>query len=1488
MEGGDLCMSSIDERIVRMKFDNAQFGSGVSSTLKQLDQLKSALRLEGAGQGLSEASAAMGRFSTSGAQEQVSSLSAKFSALQIAAITALSNIVNKAVNAGTQLAKSLTLDPIMAGFHEYETNLNSIQTILANTGLKGAEGLAKVNQKLDELNHYADQTIYNFSEMARNIGTFTAAGVTLDVATRAIKGIANLAAVSGSNAEQASSAMYQLSQAISAGKVTLEDWNSVVNAGMGGKVFQDSLMETARVHGVAIDKIVKDEGSFRLSLQKGWLTSEILTETLSKFTGELTADQLKSMGYNQQQIAGILEMAKTATDAATKVKTFTQLIDTLREGVGSGWAKTWQILIGNFDEAKFLFTDVSNVLGGMIQKSADARNNLLQGWKDLGGRQALVDGISNAFHALLSILTPISQAFRQIFPAATAQQLYDLTVRFRDFMASLKLGSETANNLRRTFAGFFAILGIGWELLKAGVKFIFDLVSSFTKGSGGILKFTGNIGDFLVQLHEAIKSGDAFGKFFQGLGKILQVPINLLRNLAKLLGSLFSGSDSSIDSVTDSFNNFTESVTPTQKVIGSLKSAWEGFLKILDRIGEKLSSASRAFVDWAKGVGTAISGVFSGGLDFDSILGAINTGLFAGVVVLFKKFLSKIKDFKADGGFLDGVKDAIDGLTGALKGMQNALNATALLTIAAAIAVLTLAIIGLSKIDAAGLTRAGVAIAVMFTQLGIAFKVFEKISTGTGALKVGVMSAGLILLAVAVDILASAVTKLSGLDWNELAKGLVGLAVTLGVLVVASNALDTSTPGMIRAGAGMILLAAAVRVLVLSVTELGGMDWASLAKGLTGVAVLLGSLALFTKFAEAGKIGLASGVGIILLATALKILASALGDFTKFNWEQLGRGMAAIAVGLGLITGAMNLLPTGSLLKAAGVVVVSAALEIIADAVKKMSGLSWSEIAKGLTVMAVSLAAIALAIGLLPPTSIVSAVGILIVASALEILADAMKKMGGMSWIEIAKSLVVLAASLVIISAALVVASGTLAGSAAILIMAVALSMLAPVLVQLGAMSWSDIAAGLAALAGVFLVIGIAGLVLGPIVPIIAALAISIGLLGIAMLAAGVGVLAFAIGLTILAAAGTGATVAVVALVKGLADALPYVAVRIGEAIIAFAAVIARSGPAMLEAMTTVLEAIIDAIVRLTPKILAMLNSLLFQFLNQMIISIPKMVDAGFRIASGILEGIARRLPDLIDKGADVIVAFIKGVTNAIPKITLAAAMAVVAFINSMTAQVHASSGALSRAGGDLAEALIDGAVRALGSLAGRAAAAAFNMAKGMLNAALGALKISSPSKEFYWIGQMMIAGVVNSLNDNSDKSDNAAASLGEGMIDSMGKTLDGLSKVLGSDLIDFDPTITPVLDLSQVKKDAASIGDLLNMPAFDVKSALSNAKNAGSEFEANRADGTDEGNAPTSGATYTFNQTNTSPKALTPVEIYRQTDNLISKTKGVNDAQSS
>lgn len=376
---------TIDSKVVEMRFDNKDFEANTRTTMSTLDKLKAKLHFPGASKGLEEIGQTAKRVDFSGMSSGIQTVQMKFSALQVMGITALQNITNAAISAGKQLTDAITIDPVKDGFAEYETQMNSVQTILANTQKEGTN-IDQVNKALKELNTYADQTIYNFTEMTRNIGTFTAAGVKLDDSVSAIKGIANLAAVSGSTSQQASTAMYQLSQALAAGKVQLMDWNSVVNAGMGGQVFQDALIRTSEHLQTGAKAAIEAKGSFRESLQDEWLTTEVLTQTLDQFaTAADTQEEYNAavkkfvdQGYTQEQAKEMADMAKTAGDAATKVKTFSQLIDTLKEALGSGWTKTWQLIVGDFDEAKEVWTKVSDVLGGFINKASDARNTIVE------------------------------------------------------------------------------------------------------------------------------------------------------------------------------------------------------------------------------------------------------------------------------------------------------------------------------------------------------------------------------------------------------------------------------------------------------------------------------------------------------------------------------------------------------------------------------------------------------------------------------------------------------------------------------------------------------------------------------------------------------------------------------------------------------------------------------------------------------------------------------------------------------------------------------------------------------------------------------------------------------------------------------------------------------------------------------------------------------------------------------------------------------
>jgi len=1362
-------MSTIEDRIVQMVFDNHQFEQGISASLDSLDKLNDSLKLKGATDGIDQVGEAAKHLSLGGIADAVDSIAGKFKTMSIVGIAALSNIVNRAVNAGISITKSLTIDPIKAGLQNYETQINAVQTILANTQAEGTK-LSDVNAVLADLNEYANKTVYNFSEMTQNIGTFTAAGVKLKPAADAIKGIANLAALSGSNSQQASTAMYQLSQAIAAGKVSLEDWNSVVNAGLGGKTFQTALVNTARASGVAIDSIIKKAGSFRNSLQKGWLTSDILTKTLSQFTGDLSEAQIKAMGFTDKEAQAILKLGKTAVDSATNIKTMSQLTDALKEEVATAWASVFKIIFGNINQATTLFTSVHNVAENALTKPIYDLQKLLQGWADLGGRTVLIDALKTAFKELGDILNPIKSAFREIFPASSSKNLYDLTVTFRDFIERLKIGGQTLDDIKRTFAGVFAVLDLGWDILKAGAKAFLGLFGQAAKGTGSILEITAKIGDFLVAVHNAVEEGGKLNEFFGGLEKILEIPLKLLETLASRLASLFDKIDFS--HAAKSLSGVSTQLSPMAKIMAAISSGGDKLNEALNKVLDELSPWVQKVVRYFENLGHQILNALSN-LDFSKVLSIINTGLFGGLVLLISKFVKNLRSNNSSsgglGGIVDSIKEVFEGLTDTLKSMQQTLKAATLLEIAAAIGILTISVVALSKIDSNKLKKSLAAMTVMFAQLFTSMGIFNKVVGSSGFAKMSLVTGAMILLATAIDLLVIAVKQLSGLDWNGLAKGLTGVTVLIGGLVAAVKLMPPGS-GMISAGLGMLALAKAIDVLATAVQELSGLDWKQLAKGLSSVAGLLVSLALFSKFSDANKAGALSGAGIVLIATAMKILASAVGDFAKFSWTDIGKGLGAISGGLIGIGIALKLIPPSSVLSAAGVLIVASSLGLIADAVQKMGGMDWGTIGKGLAELAGALGLIAAALYVLPPSSLLSAAAIFTVAASLNLIVNALQNMAGMSWSEIGKSLVELAGALGLIAGAMLLMTDALPGAAALLVVAGSLAILTPILLAFGAMSWDSIIKSLTELAGVFVIIGAAGLVLGPVVPILLGLGAAITLIGIGTLAAGAGVLLFATGLTALSAAGTVATATVVGIVNSLIGLIPQVLTGLGQGIIAFAEVISTAGPQFTKAITVVLTAIIAAIVKVTPLIINALLTLMLDMLNALARYVPQMVSAGLRLLTGILNGIANNVGKMVTAATNVVVAFINGVSNNLPRVIKAGTNLIINFINSLAAAIRQNSSALGQAGANLGTAIIEGMVKGLASGVSTVASEAESVAKSAINAARGVLHINSPSKVFIAIGQSVNEGFVKGLKSGNRKDVDAA-------FNDLKKQLDDLAK---------------------------------------------------------------------------------------------------------------
>ena len=1315
--------TTIDERVVEMRFDNKQFEQNIQTSLSSLDKLKKSLNLEGAVKGLETVNDAANKCSgnMSPLSNAVETVRVRFSALEVMAITALQNITNSALAAGKNLVSAFTIDPIKTGFEEYETQINAVQTILANTSSKGTT-LDQVNNALDELNHYADMTIYNFTEMTRNIGTFTAAGVDLDTSVAAIKGIANLAAVSGSNSQQASTAMYQLSQALAAGTVKLQDWNSVVNAGMGGQVFQDALKETAKVHGIAIDEMIKDEGSFRETLSKGWLTSDILTETLAKFTGDLNEDQLRTMGYTDDQIKSIMEMGKTANDAATKVKTFTQLFDTLKEAAQSGWTQSWEIIVGDFEEAKELLTEVSDTFSAVINASADARNKMLQDWKDLGGRTMMIEAVKNVFEGLVSVAKPVREAFNEIFPPMTGKQLAEITERIRDLTAKFKMGEESSKNLKNTFKGVFAVLNIVGQAFKAVAGGVGELIGLFLPAGNGVLSLTGSFGEYLVKLDETVKKTDIFGKAVSTVVDIVKTVITFVKTAGEKVKEFGKAAGEKFDfSGFELFHSFLERVHDRMAQIGDgagkMKS---GVIVAFEMMGEALEKCK--FLKVMEALWTAVK-VIAGGIadavgtmmgtlaeklgntDFSGVLDILNSIAVGGIALSVSKFLKSVTEpLEGLNGVLEGVTGILDGVRGCFEAYQTNLKAGTLLKIGAAIALLAGSIVAISLIDSDKLSASLGAITVLFANLLGAMAIFNKISSDTG--KVSKACTAMIAMSVAVSILAGALKKVSDLDWGELARGLVGIAGLTTIVVASSKAMASSQKQVMKGATSLIIFGAAIKILASACEDLSKLQWDELGRGLTGVGVLFAEIAVFLRVAKFNGKMISTATGIVILSAAMKVLASACKDFGQMEWSEIGKGLAGIggllaelAVFTNLAGNAKHVMSTGVALIAIG-----AAMKIFASAVKDFGQLQWDEIGRGLTAMGGALAEVAIAVNLMPKNMIGIGTGLVIVGGALEIIANCMSKFGGMQWEEIGRGLTVMGGALAELAISLNFMKGTLGGSAALLVASGALAVLAPVLSILGALSWEAIAKGLISIAGAFTIIGLAGAVLTPLVPTILALSGAFALIGVGvltigagLLAAGTGLSALAIGFTALATAGAAGATAIVAaltvIVTGIAGLIPAVLTKVGEGIIAICKVIAAGAPAIGEAVKAVVLTLIDVFVSCVPQLADGALQLVVGVLAALVTYTPQIVDLAFKFLIGILDGIASNLPSLIKAGVDVLVAFFAGIVDALRGIDTGALLKGIAGIGLLSAIMLALSATASLVPGAMVGILGMGAV---------------------------------------------------------------------------------------------------------------------------------------------------------------------------------------------------
>jgi tape measure domain-containing protein len=1537
-------MATVDNKVVSLEFNNSRFTGNVQSTMSALDKLKEKLSFKDGTKGFDDIQRAANQVKVDNISHGIEGVSKGFIAMSAVAVTALSKIKSAAMGVGSRLASAVTIKPIKDGFDEFELGMKSTQTILANTADAG-KTLDDVTAALTELNQYSDKTIYNFGQMASNIGKMTAAGVGLDTAVDAVKGLSNVAALFGADAQSAASATYQLSQAMSAGVVKAQDWISVSNANMGGRAFQESLFETGKMMktlkgvdmGTTFDEWSKSSGGFKGSLEDGWLTTDVLNTTLKGFTGDYTAAQLSAMGYTDDQAMKLEKLGKRATESATDVLTFTQLLQVSAEAMGTGWSDTFKVVFGDFKESKKLFTSLYGAINKVVSKSAASRNLILTDWKNHGGRDTLIEGMVLMLDDLLSILKPVGQAFRDVFPKKNTKDLLIMTAKFKYFFQEFKIGAGTVKAIKGVFTVFFTAIKVGFKILLTLGGLLFKVVGAVGSFVGALAKAGGSA---IMSFFKAI--AEFFGVLTSGAGSAASGALDGLASGAARFGTWVGTLAQKLAGVTEMITGFTESLKGSDKattkaekstsrfagIVGFIKGVFSGigsfFGGLLDgvaSVGDFLSKIGSAIVGVLKSIvsglgkaGGALGDVFDG-FDWNTLIGGIGVG--AGVVLVkrIKDFLDGVDIDKILNTIKDGIMDVLSSASDALKAFEMKTKSEAIMKIAIAVAVLTASLVVLASIKPEKLAAAGAAMAVLFVALDKTMKSLVSLQLPSGR-KLMAITLSMLGISAAILILSLAMKSLQGLDNGDISAGLGSIGLLIAGLSVAAKQIAKEEGTLAKAGLAMIGMSVAVYILTFALQKLAKLDPAKAAAGAAAAATAVISMAYALKQIDE-KEAKAKGLAFLSVGLAVNLFARAVEEFGNMPLDKMFTGFAAIAA----IFGGLILF------------------------FKK-----------------------------LPPNIAQVATEILIISVAMLIMAKSIEAMGSIAPDKLVTGLIGIAAALGIMAIAAQVMSSAIVGAGAIVIMAVGLTLLAGAVATFGQMGVDTMIKSMLGIAAVLVIIATVGALMGLISPLLLAGGLAFVVLGTGMLLFGAGAWLAASAIVALAGASTaGIAVALAALVL-FAKAIPIFVTSFAEGVIDGIKLVLKAIPGLMrdlqEAVTAILETLIVIVT---------------EFIHN---NIDRIVQAGFDLLLGFLRGIRDNIAEVTTTVAELVVNFINGLADAIdeqaealgeagrrlawsiisgivkaliPAEILTAIGDIVSGMLNWFREllgIHSPSSVFMDLAGNIIDGLVNGLttgasavwtffrelpgkmLRFLGNVGSTLLQAGRNLLQGLKNglvekfsqitswlgklpgrvvSGIGnitetlrrvggnivagiksgiyrawgkftqwvkdqinkipavvrkALGIESPSKVMAEIGGYFVEGMQVGMNNQWGALHSVTKKNTNSLISAVN---DAAKSAKGIEFLDgMSPTIKPVLDLSIVEEKARTLGDILAAESLAADMSYNNAQQIVSTT-AKQAEDLAASSVATSGDTnLTFVQNNNSPKALSTGDVYRQTKSQI------------
>lgn len=1446
-------MSSIDDRIVNMQFNNAQFQKGVAETNNSLADLKRNLQLDGASAGIDQVQGAANRFSLGNMESALTHINSMFSVFGAVGFTVIQDVTNAVINAGQRMAGAL-VDPIVQGGAKRALALQQAKFQFQGLGLD-------VQSTMDAALAAVKGTAFGLDDAATAAAQFGASGINAtNGLADVLRGVAGVAAQTGSSYESVANIFESV-------------------AGNGRLMGQDLLQLSSR----------------------GVNAAAVLAKSMG--TTEATVRQMVTDGkISFQQFSDAMNAAFGA-NAANANQTYTGALDNMHAALARigadvaspyflGMRDVFNALTPVFDT---IHTAIQPLINDFASFQSDRAASFVTNIQTLMG-SGLLTAIQNIVTAVKVLGLAFQNAFRRIFPDDTTNQLTAIGGFLERITAALIPGTIAFLELQRALAGVFAIFDILGRVIGQAINMLVSLFGFTFQGSGSFLAFAASVGDWLVKVDDAIKKGTALQDFFRVLGNIIQVPISIMKTFfgvladgVALLGHFnTSGLDAFADDVKSRFTGLIQ--------LGQIMDAfWAGVIiaakAVWDFVGPLFGYISAAIQAAVSIIGQMLKGV-----SFDDALQVVNTGLFAGFLIIVKKFTDTLKTiFTSNGGLVGSIKGVFNELTNSLKAMQAGVNAKTLETIAIAVALLAASAVALSLVDTIKLTAALAAIGGLMASLIGTFAAVQKIAGAKGTIELNGVAVMFVIMADAILVLAAAVAILSALPFARLSASIGAIIVLLGAMVATLASISKIGPDVILGVAAIAILAPALVILAGAVAILAAIPFDNMALAMGGLAVslgiLIGALWSINKIGPAVLIGVAA---IAILAPALAVLAGAIAILAAIPFLNLALGLGALAVAMGIMIGslwAIQAIGPGVIIAAGSLGLVAVSISILAGAVAIFAAMSVESLVKGFIALAAGMVILVGAILLLSlagPEVILGAAAMITASIAITILAGALKIVSTMSWDDIGRTIVVLAGALLILVGAMALMGIPIValGALGMIVAATAMMILAPALKIMGSMSWDDIGRGLALLGASLAILAVGGVLLIPASVGFLLLGVAILLIGegVYLAAIGVGMLAIAIGLLVIA--GTGGIGLLSVAIDTFISKLPELGIGIAGALINMIITIGAQAPQLITAFVQLLLAMLAAIDQVVPALVNTAVIIIITLVNALVILIPFLVDAGLKMITGILTGIANNIGGIVTQGVNIMVNFLNALASKIPDIIAAGGNVVLKFINGISDYINNNSGKFISAGSSLFKAIVNGVSSAIENGGSLLAWAGAKIGNAILQGAKNALGINSPSKKFRdEVMPSVFEGIEDGNDNNLSRASDAGSAIGDTItqsaISSVKSAVAGISEAMNADL-DASPTIRPVLDLSDFKKNAATIPGLLPKPSLSLDTSNDVATSVSLQEQAKNAQLVIDATAPaTPSTTVNFTQNNNSPKALTTPEIYRQTKNQLSTLKG-------